>query len=240
METLQKRTLEERILTWTQIIGIVVAGLWAAYTFGYQEWTKPKSVPANITLDLDLKKLGTADREEGERQKRLLAVEVTASAKNTSSRMVYILPSVLLIYASKVCLEYHESDSFCRNIKNALNSEEVAYLEERYVRRKPEAFPIVAAKLFSLDDTLNPGETVKHTTIIHVPQDQYDLLAANFTLESTTHKGLKLKWNLDENKIEPEASFYRQTSDGLEKLQENEYQKLVEQASVTSELSLWK
>src|SRR5438128_1254137 len=95
-----KRTLAQEISSWMQILGIVIAAAWGAWTFVYKEIVVPKSAPVNVTVDLELKKI--AGGQPGENKKKLIPVQFKVSAKNPSSREIYLLPSVWMAIGVKV------------------------------------------------------------------------------------------------------------------------------------------
>jgi hypothetical protein len=68
----KERTIGETINTWMQIAGILLAGAWGVYTFFEKEVFIPKSAPVNISINLQLKKVGTGSAS----QASLAAVEM--------------------------------------------------------------------------------------------------------------------------------------------------------------------
>src|SRR5438093_325085 len=89
----KNRSFGESLNTWVQAIGIIIAACWGVYTFGYKEIMVPKSAPVNITLNLQLKKIGGAPAKGD-----LVAVEMRASATNPSSRDIHLLPNAWIAY----------------------------------------------------------------------------------------------------------------------------------------------
>jgi hypothetical protein len=77
---------------WVQTIAIIVAASWGIYTFVYKEITLPKSAPVNVSMDLQLKKIGTSV-DKREQEVPFVAVEMKVRATNPTSRSIYLLPS---------------------------------------------------------------------------------------------------------------------------------------------------
>src|SRR5713226_5577170 len=102
------RSLGQEINSWVQTIGIVIAATWGAWTFVYKEIVVPKSAPVNVTVDLELKKIGA--NQPGATKAKLIPVELRVSAKNPSSREIYLLPSVWMASGVKVASTKHAID----------------------------------------------------------------------------------------------------------------------------------
>src|SRR5437763_12580581 len=101
------RSFEERLNTWVQILGILIAAGWGIWTFIYKEIKVPKSAPVNISLNLQLKKVETNPSRQG-----LTAVEMKISATNPSSREIYLLPNAWVAYGGHINSENPAADQF--------------------------------------------------------------------------------------------------------------------------------
>ena len=70
------RSIGQEVNAWVQTVGILIAAAWGVYTFVYKEMIEPKSAPINISVDLELKKVGAADVTKRGTKKRLIPVEL--------------------------------------------------------------------------------------------------------------------------------------------------------------------
>src|SRR6266513_4802955 len=110
-----KRSLGERLNTWVQTIGILIAAAWGVYTFVHKEITAPRAAPVNISLDLQLKKLGA-----NEPNKELVAVELKASATNPSTREIHLLPNLWTAYGINVVAAKPNDSDFRKLLVSSL------------------------------------------------------------------------------------------------------------------------
>src|SRR5687767_10216369 len=93
--------LRRRALTvnlWVQTIGIVAAGAWALYAFVFKEIRAPRVAPVNVSVDLELKGVEPSHLSRGSRAASVLAVQTRVGARNPSTREVWLLPGVLVVW----------------------------------------------------------------------------------------------------------------------------------------------
>ncbi len=212
MANSQERTFGENLNTWVQTIGIIVAALWAAYTFGYKEIMVPKSVPVNITLNLQLKKIGT-----GSGKRPLLPIEMRTTATNPSSRTVYLLSSAWIARAYKL-VSPHDGNaaSFNKLAADSLKSHEGNFVERHSLVESSSVVVVAVGSLFP-DETLKPGETLARTVIFHVPPDKYDELEVKALMPHVkARSGIELEWTMGENS-DLDFSMYRVSAGGERK-----------------------
>ncbi len=208
----QERTFGQNLNTWVQTIGIILAGFWAAYTFGYKEFWLPKSVPINISLTLQLKKIQT-----GSGIHPLIPIEMRISATNPSSRTTYLMPSAWIAWGVKMNSPHHGSSvSFDKlAVASLLNSRTVEHVERHSL---PGSFSVVAVGGLFADVVLRPGETLARTVIFHVPPDKYDLIEVSASMPSAAVEGsVELEWTFDKDSgVKP--NVYRVTRSGRQPL----------------------
>jgi hypothetical protein len=230
----RERTFAEALNTWVQIIGIIVAAAWGGYTFIYKEIEVPKSAPINISMNLQLKKVSKGDVKQP-----LVAIEMHVSATNPSSRKVYLLPSVWMVFGYK--------NTPSKGVLDSFNQEEAAaHINARdgeYILRHSKLASIVmvgAGSLFS-DDSLNPSETVERTLIFYVPRNTYDSVEADTIIPTTELKsGVELQWKLNGTGVVP--TIYLISTNGERKpveLDTANKQGGLQEAESSSQLSLW-
>ncbi len=206
MANSRERTFAEKISTWVQIIGIVVATVWGAYTFIYKEITIPRSAPINISVNLELKKIGTTMTNVYNRAGSIINVEMQISMKNPSSRKVDLLPSVWIAYGYTVAATKFESiDSFATRA-TALLKYPLGFVERGFTRTSETV--LSTGRLFT-DTYLKPNETVARTHILHIPANTYDVLEVVCILPSAADASkLEIEWNLDSNIVLNDVWFH--------------------------------
>ncbi len=235
----QKKTLVEHIHSWVPTLGIIIAAAWGVYTFVYQEIIIPKSAPVNITINLQLQKVG-ANNLKSRTDGNLEAVEIKVLATNPSSRIVYLLPSYWVAYGMAV--NPIDENSFTARSNAALES--AFNYSERYSEVSSTSV-IAIGRLFS-DDVLKPGETTMRTVIFHIPAHKYDLLEVSSYIPATSaHGKYELKWHLNDNSM-IDATLYRVEANGKLKIMEknknggySDEKGELQAAHATSQLSLW-
>lgn len=202
----EKPSLTQMFATWVQCIGILVAAGLGFYQFFYKEIKAPRTAPINISMNLQLKKVGTGEA------KNLIAVEMRVSASNPSSRRVYLLPTAFAIYGHKL-LPSGASKDFVPQAQNLMNAQHAGYLST-HASNGPR-YIVAAGSLFQ-DWLLSPQETISRSIIVHIPRNEYDQLEAfseiiSTEIGNTAEASLKLEWKIDdEGEINPLFYIYSQ------------------------------
>jgi hypothetical protein len=223
MATSPERTFAQELNTWVQTIGIIIAALWGAYTFIYKEVMLPRSAPVNITVDLQLKKIGTATSQAQDEKTPLIPVEMRISATNPSPREVYLLPTAWIAYGAKVNIS-RGSGAFATQAASVLNSSNGFYVEKHAAS---VGSSVVAIGSLLKDSVLKPHETATRTIVFHVPPGIYDLLDVQAIIPTLAKKGgAALEWKFDkDNGLVPVV--YRVGASGerkeMEKTRDGEY-----------------
>ncbi|MEY2518402.1 MAG: hypothetical protein QOF24_161 [Verrucomicrobiota bacterium] len=179
----------ENFKNWVQTGGILVAAAWAAWTFIYKEITAPNSVPVNITLDLELKRINP-----GAPSQDLVAVEVKCSAKNPSSREIKLLPSAWIAYGS-VIMPKTDDPNVVQEGTKTLQNPEILRPVLRHANR--DKMKMVGTGLLFRDTELKPGETTVRSLVLYVPKNVYHQLDFVAVMPSSEdRRGIQLEWTI--------------------------------------------
>lgn len=199
----QKRSFGERVNTWVQIVGILIAAGWGVYTFYIKEFVLPKSVPVNISLNLQLKKIETGAPKED-----LTAVEMKISATNPSSRKIYLLPTAWIAYAANSSSARKDETTFTRAASDVLKDpRNLIVTQQRFVELKGVSV-LATGHLFHYD-SLKPGETIGRTLVFFIPKNDYNFVSVStFMPTAEDISEIRLEWTLDSNKYQLVANIF--------------------------------
>ena len=237
MADTQDRTFGDSLKTWLQILGILVATGWGVWTFIYKEIRVPKSAPINITMNLQLKKVGVETSKES-----FVAVEMRISATNPSTRRVYLLPNMWRVYGYKLTHQDSiDEGKFSELAATTLNAHEGRYVERFASLELPTM--LAAGELFT-DTWLNPNEAVSRILIFHVPRRGYDLIDAEAHIPSVeVETGYGFKYSTENGALM--GDLCRMGANAVcSPIEKNLYEGISHQigyqhAHSESELSLW-
>jgi hypothetical protein len=197
--TSSERVFIDSFSKWIQTIGIIIAAGWGVYTFIYKEIKVPTSAPINISVNMQLKKVGT-----GKPKGKLVAVEMRVSATNPSPRKVYLLPSAWMVWGIQMSATEPADDDY-KQITDMMNAQQADYVN-RYTN--PQSQGLVAGGSLFMDQVLNPNETVTRTVIFCVPREKYDLLEAHTRIPTSSVQGVfSLQWDYNPDK---NSEYFRQ------------------------------
>jgi hypothetical protein len=197
---------------WVQTIAIVIAAIWAVYTFIYKEIYLPNTTPVNVSTDLDLKVSPIIE----DKTNTLIPVQLNIKIRNPSSREIKLLPSVWFAYGREV-IPVAENEPFSEELSKALTSFNESYAE-KHAKSKYSA--IVAAGRLFRDEILKPKEILERTVIFHVPVKKYDVVEALVIIPSAEFPDLfQLEWAFDDEYNTPRINIYTEDSDGSRTLQ---------------------
>jgi len=192
----QERSFGEKVNTWVQTFGIILAAAWAAYTFVYKEILVPKSAPANITLNLELKKSHTNNIKDNKHKKPLVAIEMKISAKNQSSRTIYLLHNAFIVWGHKVNVSDAKYDEFLDRLSTITIRSYSSILMERHSNLGPPS--VVAFGDLLCDNALKSGEMVTRSLIFHIPPREYDMLEVHAYIPSVKElSGVEVEWKFN-------------------------------------------
>jgi hypothetical protein len=200
----------------------------------------PKSAPVNVTVDLELKKISGG--QPGENKKKLIPVQFRVSAKNPSTREIYLLPSVWMATGTKIT----PADNELSDVP-AVTSENGQSVAQRHAAVTENV--IIAFGGLVEDDSLKPNEVTTRTFILYVPPNEYDSIDLLTIVPTIAEKGkINLEWKLNRETSQIEPTWQRLDARGAKQgvMSDNEVStfssehKLELQRSVTrATLSLW-
>jgi hypothetical protein len=183
----EPKSLEDRINTWVQIIGILVAGAWAGYAFFYKEIWLPEGAPVNVSLNLEIHQAESGvSNKDG-----LRAYSLVAAATNPSTRQVKLFKSIWIVYGYRIGVK----TSFdLDEAAKALNADDLR-MTSRFFDNQNVAI-VATGRLFE-DEALEPQEKIGRTEVLYVPDGVYDALElAVFVPNVSDDTGLDLSWKL--------------------------------------------
>ena len=238
MNNTKERNFSQDIKNWVQTIGIIIAAVWGVYTFIYKEIAVPKTAPINITVDLELKKIGESRSQSNPQKQDFIAVEMKAKATNPSSREIKLFPSVWIAYGYKITSIKRENNDFEEQCNKILNTRRGFYVE-RCSRLEKKGI-VGIGDLFP-DDSLKPDETIKRSLVLHLPVDEFDLLELRALITTVNNtKDYSLEWKFSNNVLEP--VMYHMTDTGKKMIPLEEVKTLgieLQGAGAIAQLSLW-
>ena len=189
MTTAGERSFGEILNTWVQTIGIIGAGCWGAYVFMQEKVWAPASAPVNISINVQLKKIGPKND-----QPNLTAVEFQTAANNPSIRDVYLLQSAWIATGCNIGAGPDQA-SFADLAEKSLNDRPDNYVDQFSA---PTACSVVAAGHVYRDQVLRPNETIRRTIIFYVPSDQYDELKVEVRMPTAEkYREVFMKWKIE-------------------------------------------
>jgi len=201
-----RESFSEATKNWVQVVAFLLAGVWGVYTFVYREIVIPQTAPVNVTTDLAIENVGEVI---GSDNARLIAIELTVSANNPSSREVYLLPNYWVAYgiqigppADPVQWQEHASE----RIDARQEADGGRYYAVRHIQ-------LVGGSVVFPDDVLHPGERVSRSTVFYVPADTFDVLeVTTFMPNASDSQGLSVDYTMQDNGIQ--GRFYEMGADG--------------------------
>jgi hypothetical protein len=200
-DTPSKRTFGEIVNTWVQTIGIIAAGIWAGYTFGYQQY-KASTAPVNISVNLELKKIGPKSAANDKQD--LIAVQMHTEATNPSTREIYLLKSAWFATGCDIG-PARENPPFLEQAEDAVNDPQDMYAEQ-FSTLIP-CSTIAAGHLYK-DYALKPNEIIRRIIIFYVPINKYDEIKVEVLMPtSESREGYGVEWKPDNNGLQ--SIYYR-------------------------------
>lgn len=169
------------IRDWLQTL-VVVAGVGlGAWEFAFKEILTPASAPINITTEVKVKEAGFRGKGSGSSQDQFEAIELSVSAKNPSTRDVFLLKNCWHAQGLTIITRKENeiwTDGVTREIARNMPTNEGAY----YTLDKN---PFVEAGEIFTDVVLHPNEVISASTVFYVLQDVFDMLYVHVTLPTT-------------------------------------------------------
>jgi hypothetical protein len=215
-----ERGLDEKINTWVQTSGIIMAAVWALYTFIYKEFTVPQSAPVNVSINLKLQKTGVYIPDK-KNEKGLAAIEILVSAKNPSSITTHLLPSVFIVYGYKIFdpAASLKDDIIVLNKESKYKMKHCALSEPTIIA----SGKLIDDKELKENDQLKPGELVTRTFVFYVPVGEYDVIEAHTMIPNAKDiSKIELEWYPDKERGLVATAFSKSEDGTLEPMRRDE------------------
>jgi nitrogen fixation protein len=174
-----KKSLEERVIRWIEITALCLAGLWASFNFGWENFLRVETTPANVSFTLEAKqienKIGLVNFRL---QKFAVPVQIHSVVKNLSAKRIYIIGSLYNISGVRL-LDSPSADrtAFLNQTAQGLDNADLfdSATYSRYFNNK-ETDLLYAGHLLTEDDVLEPNETNEKNFIVYLRPDQNDYI----------------------------------------------------------------
>lgn len=182
-----KRSKSETVRLWIEAVGIPVViaalGLWQ---FWLKEVRWPSEVPVNLTAELSVKDAGFKRanlREEQSSDQKLEAIELEVTARNPSTRPIYLLDNLWIAYGIKIT-PTHGKD-WLGAMETQINGNHQIIGGSHYEAQHP--IPVAAGNVFT-DNGLQPNEKIVRTFVFYVPQGEYDYVEVDVGLPTVSRE----------------------------------------------------
>jgi hypothetical protein len=242
MEEGERKSIGRELNAWVQTVGILIAAAWGIYTFVYTQMIAPKSAPVNVTVDLGLKKVSAGRTGQKNPARDLVPVEMRVSARNPSSREIYLKPSVWMAVGVKVTSANVPLDN-----EQPIGTANGNAFDQRYASTSEST--VIAFGGLLEDTSLKPNEVSGRTFIFFVPPNLYDYIDVVTVMPTTDRRGvIDMEWKLNASTAMMEPTYYRLDSKGQRQgeLKQDEIyrysaaRKLELQSAISrAQLSLW-
>jgi len=152
----------EIVHVWAQTIAIVLAGIWAIYTFLHKEVYKPSRIQGNLSTEIEL--------SDGGIKKGLQMIVANIELTNDSDRTLYTLDGYFVVYGLKNRLQ--ENYSFVSDLNNSFHENDESFLS-KYSQVESEI--IAGGNIFEFYDFTIGGKSSKDL-IFEFPDGCYDYI----------------------------------------------------------------
>ena len=160
-----------------EILAILAAGIWAFYTFVYENRIKPASLSPDVTISGSMQRLGVTHGLE--------AIRLVTTSHNVGTMPIKFLAFGVVVTASTIVetkkpnyLEHSEvTDSFARHYR--LTNSTIVY---RNMRLTHDADSRAGAGL-----SQQPGSSASTEYVFYVPVHKYDRLVADYVARITRY-----------------------------------------------------
>ncbi len=235
-------TRASEIRNWLQAFIVVTGVAGGFYQFVFREMLLPAAAPINLSTEVTIREAGFRSARGAERNEQFEAIELAVTAKNPSSRDIYLLANCWHVHGLTNTLKSRPNETFAGTVTGDINKRqpinEGAYYEIRKV------FLVAAGGAFIQDQILHPNESVSASFVFYVPQDVYDVLHVHVQLPTTAvAHSAEVEWKVTaEGCVE---SAYRMRNGVRGEPIEDLYKAFLDPAikfqaaSSSKELSLW-
>ncbi|BAC89480.1 hypothetical protein [Gloeobacter violaceus] len=163
----------ETVSAGVQVVAIIAAGVWAFYSFIYEDRIKPANEPLAMVATTELEKVG--------RRGDMVAVQVRGSIRNVGKAPLRLLLSTVNVYGVQV----DTKPSKLLSTSNEILPDTVNRI--RYLRKTQEEVIFTFGRRYKggggsqYDTYLNPEEEVRIlSTVLYVNRRQFDQVNSKF------------------------------------------------------------
>lgn len=190
-----QKTFIELSNSWLQAIALILAGIWAVYTFGYKEIWIPMTAPITISSKINLNVVG----EKIIDGKKFKAVNAIFEITNKSKRQAIFLQSIYVVKGRKV-LNYATNIKYIDKLNMDLAKDGNHDDKNSYKYIQLSNNNIIEAGQIYTDWSLYPDETSQRSVLIYVPVDKYDEISVRVSYPIVNKYGVAaVKWVLTDN-----------------------------------------
>ncbi len=175
-----KPRLSSEIRDWVQALVIVVGlgvGIWQ---FQVKEIWNPASAPINITTEVSVKEAGFKGAGSDKSQQQFEAIELSVTAKNPSSRDVFLLKNCWYAQGLTTILNNRERENWIDHISKQI--EENAPVNEGAFYALDKVPMVESGEIFREDHVLHPNEAISASVVFYLPQELFDALYVHVSL----------------------------------------------------------
>jgi len=178
-----RKLSSEKLNKLVQTCGIIGAGAWALWTFWFQQYVVPMSpVALNLTVQLnENRKSIIVDKSNG---RKLVAIEMTATFLNPTSRVLYILEN----YWQATGIEVTPQNNYAE--VEEMNTINVRGRAKYQVYASDSSESLIATGALLSDKVLKPGETKTIRTVFYTPLSQFNMINVLVNIPHCTRDGM--------------------------------------------------
>jgi hypothetical protein len=170
----KKRRLDlQHHLGWFPLIAASLAGLWALYSFFYQERIREEESTAYLVIESTLQNMG----EKGD----LVAIQATINITNPSTSKAYVLADYFNVRGTRVVATEKTDEDYLQAAARKLEEKSYTYLSR--FTQIDEHKTVFSGKVFDWPDVwwLEPAERLTGERIFYVPKS-FDFLTMTVVL----------------------------------------------------------
>jgi len=146
-----------------QLLGILMAGMWAVYTFYFQ--LELKDLSANLTPKIELQKVGKDGNS--------LAILAKLKLENRGQKELFLLKSYYIVFGSKTVVKRKSSNEFLKLLEKIFKNGRESNLSQGF---ESANFSLISSGLTFSDNSIRPNETLNRDLMFYVNKDKFDLI----------------------------------------------------------------
>jgi hypothetical protein len=173
------RTFGQKVNTWVQTVGIVIAAIWGGYTYIYKEITTPRFVPMQVVINAELEKMADSVRDLPYTANAPIPIRATISASNRSSQFRHNLFAFASLFGYRYAGIYEENEEFVSMI---LEYADTLGLWKIPRHRYYQTYDHIGYIYLRDVNYLAPGETMTKQLMLNVPRGAYDYVEMYVTM----------------------------------------------------------